>query len=70
MHLDPARMSTQARDLAGDLFANLNALDGTTVEVTIEVRATNPDRFPESLRKLVKENADALGMRDQSFERD
>ncbi len=66
--LDPTRMSSQARDLAGDVVANLNALDGTVVEVTLEVRATNGDGFPESIRKLVSENADALGMREHQFE--
>ncbi len=68
MRLDPNRMSTQARDLAGEVVANLNALDGTMVEVNIDIRATNQAGFPEDIQKLVRENTDALGMRDSGFE--
>jgi predicted AAA+ superfamily ATPase len=67
-HLDPARMSRDASRLAEDVVAHLYALDGTQVEVTIEVTATNPSGFPEAVQKLVDENAGALGMHDRGFE--
>jgi hypothetical protein len=66
--LDPARMSRDASRLAEDVVAHLNALDGTQVEVTVEVKATNAAGFPEAVQKLVDENCAALGVHDRGFE--
>lgn len=44
--LDPARLSRDASRLAEEVVAHLYALDGTQVEVTIELTTTNPAGFP------------------------
>ncbi len=66
--LDPVRMGRDAGTLATEVVAHLAGLDGTEVEITVEIRATNPGGFPDSVRKVVMENADALRLRDSSFE--
>lgn len=66
--LEPGRVGRDASRLAEEVVAHLNGLDGTEVEVIIEITANNPAGFPEAVRKIVKENADALRMRDSGFE--
>ncbi|MHB1534670.1 MAG: ATP-binding protein, partial [Acidimicrobiales bacterium] len=65
---DPGRLARDAGRLAEEVVGHLNALDGTEVEVTIEITATNPAGFAEPVRKLVSENADALRLRQHGFE--
>jgi hypothetical protein len=65
---DPGRLARDAGRLAEEVVAHLNAVDGTEIEITIEVTATNPAGFGEPLRKLVSENADALRLREHGFE--
>lgn len=66
--LDPVRMGRDAGTLATEIVAHLAGLEGTDVEVTVEIRANNPAGFPEGVRKIVKENADALRLRESGFE--
>ncbi|MGI8491238.1 MAG: hypothetical protein ACR2KC_00470 [Acidimicrobiales bacterium] len=66
--LDPGRMARDAGRLAEEVVAHLNAIDGTDIEVTIEITATNTSGFAEPVRKLVSENAAALRLRQQGFE--
>ena len=67
-NLDPGRLTRDAARLAEEVVAHLNALDGTETQVTIEIRAANPDGFPDGVRKVVSENAAALRMREHGFE--
>ncbi len=66
--LDPGRLARDAGRLAEEVVSHLNAIDGTDIEVTIEVTATNPAGFGEPVRTLVSENADALRLRQHGFE--
>ncbi len=43
-------------------------LDGAETEVTIEIRATSAGGFPETVVKIVSENASALRFTDHGFE--
>lgn len=66
--LDPARLARDAGKLAEEVVVHLNALEGTDIEVTIEINATNTEGFGEPLRKLVEENAQALRFQQHGFE--
>ena len=66
--LDPGRLGPSAARLAEEILSHLNALDGTEMEVVLEINAVNPDGFPEDVRKIVAENAAALRMRNYGFE--
>jgi hypothetical protein len=41
---------------------------GTEVEVTVEIRATNPDGFPDITVRTVSENARTLRFTSHEFE--
>jgi predicted AAA+ superfamily ATPase len=66
--LDPGRLARDAGKLAEEVVAHLNAIDGTDIDVTIEITATNLAGFAEPVRKLVSENAAALRLRQHGFE--
>jgi len=66
--LDPTRLARDAGKLAEEVVAHLNALEGTDIDVTIEINATNSAGFGESLRTLVEENAQALRFQQHGFE--
>ncbi|PZR80631.1 MAG: hypothetical protein DLM65_07565, partial [Candidatus Aeolococcus gillhamiae] len=67
--VDPDRLGRDAGRIAQEVVAHLNALVGTEMEVTIEVRATKEDGFPDEVVNLVNENADALRFRAHGFEK-
>ena len=62
------RLGRDAGRIAEDVVAHLAGLDGTEVEVTIEIRARNEAGIPESVIKLVSENASALRFTQSDFE--
>ncbi len=66
--VDPDRLGRDAGRLAQEVVAHLQGLVGTDAEVTIEIRATNADGFPETIVKIVSENAAALRFTDHGFE--
>lgn len=66
--VDAARLPMEAARINTEVLAHLNALDGTEMEITIEVRATRKEGFPDETVRLVGENATALRFRDHGFE--
>jgi hypothetical protein len=66
--VSPERLGRDAGRIAEEVVAHLAGLDGTEVEVTLEIKAHNDVGFPEPIVKLVSENADALRFRDVGFE--
>ena len=62
--LDPVRCIKQLGEIAEHVTARL----GPNVEITLEVRARNPDGFDEATRRTVSENATNLGSRSSEFE--
>jgi hypothetical protein len=65
---DPDRLGRDAGRIAQEIVAHLHGLVGTETEVTIEIRATNAGGFPDTVVKIVSENASALRFTDQGFE--
>jgi hypothetical protein len=66
--VDPERLGRDAGRIALEVVAHLSGLMGSEVEVTIEVRATNPDGFPDEVVRIVNENAASLRFRTHGFE--
>ncbi len=46
------------------------ALEGTELEITVEIQARREAGFEEALQRTVRENANTLGFDNHSFEED
>jgi predicted AAA+ superfamily ATPase len=68
--LDPERYQRDFAKLAAEVIANLAGLLGTDIEISVEVRATNPDGFPDHVTRTVTENARTLKLDSYGFETD
>lgn len=66
--VDPDRLGRDAGRIAQEVVAHLNALVGTEVSVTLELRATNAEGFPEDVVRIVSENTASLRFRTHGFE--
>ena len=66
--VEPSRLPRDAGKIAQEVVAHLDGLVGTELQVTIEIRATNADGFPDRVMKIVEENAAALRFTDHGFE--
>jgi predicted AAA+ superfamily ATPase len=66
--VDPDRLGRDAGRIAEEIVAHLNGLLGTSTEITIEIRSTNGEGFPDHIVKLVNENAAALRLKHHDFE--
>ncbi len=66
--VDPDRLGRDAGRIAQEVVAHLQGLVGTETEVTIEIRASSADGFPDAVVKVVSENAAALRFTDHGFE--
>ena len=66
--VDPERLGRDAGRIAEEIVAHLNGLVGTETEITIEVRATNNEGFPDDVVRIVSENAAALRFKNNDFE--
>lgn len=66
--VDATRLPMEAARINTEVLAHLNALDGAEMEITIEVRATLKEGFPDETVRIVGENATALHFRDHGFE--
>lgn len=68
VRLDPARLAVEAGRLNTEVLSHLSGLEGTEMEVTIEVQARRPEGFPTDIVRVVDENASALRFDDHGFE--
>ncbi len=69
-HLDAERYQRDFTKLAQEIVTNLAGQIGTGVEITVEIRATNDDGFPENIVRTVTENAATLKLDSYGFEKD
>ena len=56
--------------LAAEVIASLAGHVGTNVEISVEIKATNADGFPEHVTRTVTENARTLKLDSYGFETD
>ena len=68
--LDPERYQRDFAKLAAEVIANLAGLLGTDVEISVEIKATNADGFPDHVTRTVTENARTLKLDSYGFETD
>ena len=66
--LDPERYQRDFAKLAAEVIASLAGLVGTSVEISLEITATNADGFPEHVTRTVTENARTLKLDSYGFE--
>jgi predicted AAA+ superfamily ATPase len=68
--LDPERYQRDFAKLAAEVIANLAGYLGTDIEISVEVKATNPGGFPDHVTRTVTENARTLKLDSYGFEAD
>lgn len=66
--VNPERYGRDFNRIAQEVLQHLAAVDGTTLEVTVEVTATNPNGFPPDKARVVSENARTLKFDQFGFE--
>lgn len=66
--VDPERYGRDLTRLSQEILQPLAAVDGVQLEVTIEVRAVQPEGFPDDKVRVVLENARTLKFQQSSFE--
>ena len=66
--LDPERYQRDFAKLAAEVIANLAGYLGTDIEISVEVKATNPEGFPDHVTRTVTENARTLRLDAYGFE--
>jgi hypothetical protein len=54
--------------VAQEVVQHLSSLVGTEVQITLEIRASNPKGFPEQVARIVSENANTLRFSTYEFE--
>jgi len=68
--VDPERYARDLTRVSQEVLQQLAAVDGTQLDVTIEVHAKTPDGFPDDKVRVVLENARTLKFEQSSFEDD
>lgn len=66
--LDSKRYSSQLANIMQEVLQRLAAQDGTTVNVSLEISATNPEGFSEGTIRAVSENSSTLKFTEHGFE--
>jgi len=66
--LNPERYGADFSKIINEILQPLAGLDGTRIEVRVEVTALNPTGFDESKRRAVSENAETLRFEQHGFE--
>jgi predicted AAA+ superfamily ATPase len=66
--LDSVRLTRDAGDIADNIVRHLQAIDGATVEVTLEVTSDAPGGIPPQTVRTVSENARTLRFDSHGFE--
>jgi len=70
VRLDPQWASLQFSQIGEEVLQHLAALEGTEVEVAVEIQTRGKTGFEETLQRTVRENANTLGFDNHSFEED
>lgn len=66
--LPPERLVRDFGKVAQEVVQHLASLVGTQLQMTLEVRASNPDGFPDQVVRIVSENANTLRFSTYEFE--
>ncbi len=66
--LDPERVGRDAGKIAEEVMTHLVGLVGSSVNVTLEIKADIPNGAPENIVRIVTENGRTLKFTNQGFE--
>jgi hypothetical protein len=66
--LDPERYARDLTRVSQEVLQQLAAVDGASLEVTLEIQATAPEGFPSDKVRVVLENARTLKFAQFSFD--
>lgn len=66
--LDPVKAGLEFSSIAEEVLQHFSSKLGTDVKITVEIEATNPTGFDETMRRTVKENTKVLGFDHAEFE--
>ena len=67
-NLDSTRINRDVQRLVEEVINHLSSVDGSKVELKLDVSVTAPNGMPQSTVRTVTENCDALKVRDFGFE--
>ena len=68
INLDPIRAARDAQQVIEEVIQHLTSLPNATVEVTMDIRATVSDSFPQDIVDIVRANCQTLKFTSQEFE--
>src|SRR5207248_2564005 len=68
--VDPLRIGRDAVRIAEEVVQHLTGLVGTDVEVSLEIRSSATDGFPENVVRTVTENCRTLKFDSHGFEKE
>jgi hypothetical protein len=68
VELDAQRVGRDAGKIAEEIVQHLALQPGAAVEVTLEIQARMPEGAPETVVRIVTENARTLKFTEQGFE--
>lgn len=66
--LDPVVAKKQFADIVDEILLQFTQKQGVNVEITVEIRANSPVGFDDSLQRVVKENGNALRLKNAEFD--
>jgi hypothetical protein len=66
--LDPERYARDLTRVSQEVLHQLAAVEGSRIEVSVEIQAVSADGFPDDKIRVVLENARTLGFEQSSFE--
>lgn len=70
VRLNPERYGRELTRLSQEILQHLAAVEGTQLDVRVEISAVNPDGFPTDKVRIVTENASTLKFETFGFEND
>ena len=68
INLDPIRVSRDAQQVIEEVVQHLTSLPNATVEVTMDIRVTVSDSFPQDIVDIVRANCQTLKFTSHEFE--
>ncbi|XFA72046.1 Swt1 family HEPN domain-containing protein [Thermosynechococcaceae cyanobacterium Okahandja] len=68
VEIDAMRINRDVPTIANEVIQHLNALNGATVKITLEIEAEIPEGIPDDVVRTVMENCRTLKFNSHSFE--
>jgi hypothetical protein len=66
--LDPVKAKMDFAQVVDEVVQHFSVRAGTEISVSIEIQASDPDGFDDSLRRIVQENCGVLRFGTAEFE--